>query len=172
MQRLRRLWHSLFWPNRRSPMQDDSQIAGGRFGKREVVLPRGHLLYKRFDLSEMPPARRAQALALKLEAWQPLAKARFWHGWHAGIAHAWSWAEDDPACVARDDETAIPESALHQPLHRRRAIGARQRWVRGPDLARWPASSFEMVGAFADAIRMDALFACGGSAADRNPRTG
>lgn len=80
------------------------------------MLPRGRLVYRQFDLSDVPAARKAQALALKLDAWQPVPQARFWHGWSDGCAHAWAWPADDPHCAVGDNETPIPETALHSPL--------------------------------------------------------
>ena len=77
------------------------------------MLARALLVYHRFDLGKVEPARRAAALQLKLSAWRPFEAARYWVGWQQGIAHVWSWSSevDDP-----DSGTPVPESALHPPL--------------------------------------------------------
>ena len=72
-------------------------------------------MHHRFDLSDVPPARRAQALALKREAWNPVTNARYWSGWQGGIAQVWAWPGDDPDLLSPDDDVPVPESALDAP---------------------------------------------------------
>lgn len=89
--------------------------AGGRFGRTEQVLARALLVYHRFDLARIEPARRPDALKLKLAAWRPFEASRYWVGWQRGIAQVWAWS-DDQMPVAAHDGAPVPESALHPPL--------------------------------------------------------
>jgi len=93
----------------------NSALHPGRFGRRELVIPRGRSIYKRFDLSKVPPTRRGQAIAVQLDAWRPLPDATVWHGWQGGIAHAWAWSEAAPDLQPQRNESAVPESALIAP---------------------------------------------------------
>lgn len=79
------------------------------------MIPRGRLIYKRFDLSEVPPARRGQALSVQLESWRPVRGATIWHGWLAGVAHVWAWPGDASDLQPQPNESAVPESALVPP---------------------------------------------------------
>ena len=62
-------------------------------------------------------ARRADSLALRLEAWRPLESTRYWIGWHGGTAHVWAWrGVDDQSSARAGGVSELPESALHPPL--------------------------------------------------------
>eukprot|EP01031_Cornospumella_fuschlensis_P004231 gene4231-5291_t len=43
----------------------------GGLGSPELVISRGHCRFGRFDLSRLPAAKRASALALQLPGWSP-----------------------------------------------------------------------------------------------------
>jgi len=77
------------------------------------VLPRGRLVYRHFDFSEVPAAHRARALMVKLEAWQPFTLPAYWSGWHQGMAHVWAWSDDEVEHQLYPNETAVPETVLY-----------------------------------------------------------
>ena len=102
-------------PRRTAVYQTELQTLGGGFGRREWVLSRALCSSERFDLSQLPAARRTDALAIKLESARPYPDANAWIGWQDGIAQVWFWspAQLPPADYSRG--TIIPETALHPP---------------------------------------------------------
>lgn len=106
---------ALFLPRRTAVYQTKLRPLGGGLGRREWVLSRSLCSSERFDLSQLPSARRADALAIKLESARPYPDANAWIGWQGGVAQVWFWS---PAQLPSADYTRgiiIPETTLHPP---------------------------------------------------------
>lgn len=113
-------------------------------------------MYRRFELDELPPARREAVLELRLEAWNPMPDARFWTGWQRGVAHVWAWYGSDPELQAGVGEIPVPETVVQIPggngprlvagldgyegqLWRNAKLVQSRWWARSPDESAWHA---------------------------------
>lgn len=106
---------ALFSPTRRLGGDEPRVLhAGGPLGPVEWVVPRADCHYRRLDFTALPARQREAAAQLAARRHEPAPGARQHIAWTGGIAHAWIWAEPDPA-LAADDAGWIPESLLRAP---------------------------------------------------------
>ena len=107
------------------------------------MLTRSLCRFGRFDLAQVPAARRHSALRLKLVAWAPFAEAAYAVVWVDGLATVWCW---DAARLRerlaphgrRPDQfsAVVPETLLQAPM----ADGLRLvRCLEGFDAQHWQA---------------------------------
>lgn len=93
-----------------------------RFGALQWVLTRPMYRFQTFDLTQVPPKNRTQALQLELAQWTPFANSDYYVGWHGQQALVWGWDADKvkQAIVAQGLKPQrvriLPESALQTPL--------------------------------------------------------
>lgn len=91
-------------------------------GELQLVIPRALCRFGRFDLSKLPQAKRASALALQLPGWSPFAESDQAIAWNKdGVACVWCW---DRGALLRDWAAhngssklprVLPEPALREP---------------------------------------------------------
>ena len=88
-------------------------------GTPEVIVSRGRCRFSRFDLSRLPPPKRASALALQLPGWSPFIDTDYAIAWSdAGWAAVWAWSRSDlAAALSAHDLTErglryLPETTL------------------------------------------------------------
>lgn len=89
-------------------------------GTAEIVVARSRCCFGRFDLSRVPAAKRAPALALQVASWSPFTTSDGAVAWHPdGRASVWCWSADDLEAAWREGAGAdqlprrMPESALY-----------------------------------------------------------
>lgn len=93
-----------------------------RFGTLQWVLARPMYRFQLFDLAQVPPKNRAQALRLELAQWTPFTDSDYYVGWHGQQALVWGWDADKvkQAIVAQGLKPQrvriLPESVLQTPL--------------------------------------------------------
>lgn len=93
-----------------------------RLGVLQWVLTRPMYRFQRFDLGQVPPKNRAQALRLKLAQWTPFASSAYYVGWEGQHALVWGWDSDkvQQAIVAQGIKPKrvkiLPESLLQNPI--------------------------------------------------------
>lgn len=93
-----------------------------RFGALQWVLTRPLYRFQTFDLAQVPPKNRAQALRLELAQWTPFADSDYYVGWHGQQALVWGWDADKvkQAIVAQGLKPQrvriLPETVLQTPL--------------------------------------------------------
>ena len=112
-----------YLPRRRSLLHPDRlELAAGRFGPRELVLPRGLCRFGRFELGRIPAAKRSAALRLMLPDWTPIRDPEYVVAWADGVATVWCW--DRTQLLARLQQNgfsgkpfarALPETLLRPP---------------------------------------------------------
>jgi hypothetical protein len=106
-------FRALFSPQRRWIDASGASLGdGGRFGPKEGVLPRAASIYRRFDFTALPPARRRAALDVATRHGPSQGPARSACRWQEGIAHVWT--PRAPLDVA-DDLTLVAETSLLPP---------------------------------------------------------
>lgn len=98
----------------------------------ELVVSRGHCRFGRFDLSRLPAAKRASALALQLSGWSPFVDSGYAIAWSAdGQADVWCW---DSAALRAAWQAAVggklPRLVPETPLRAAPANGEGLRLVR------------------------------------------
>ena len=93
-----------------------------RFGALQWVLTRPMYRFQTFDLAQVPPKNRVQALHLELAQWTPFTSSNYYVGWHGQQALVWGWDADkvQQAIFAqglKQQRTRIlPETVLQTPL--------------------------------------------------------
>lgn len=93
-----------------------------RFGTLQWVLTRPMYRFQLFDLAQVPPKNRTQALHLELAQWTPFANSEYYVGWHGQHALIWGWDADKvkQAIVAQGLKPQrvriLPESVLQTPI--------------------------------------------------------
>lgn len=93
-----------------------------RFGTLQWVLTRPLYRFQTFDLAQVPPKNRAQALRLELAQWTPFADSDYYVGWHGQQALVWCWDADKvkQAIAAQGLKQQrlriLPETVLQTPL--------------------------------------------------------
>lgn len=101
---------------------EKTETPQNRFGALQWVLTRPLYRFQTFDLAQVPPRNRDQALRLELAQWTPFANSAYYVGWHGQQAQVWGWDADkvQQAIVARGLKPqrvrVLPESVLHTPL--------------------------------------------------------
>lgn len=63
-------------------------------GKAEWILARPLYRFAKFDLKQIPRAKRQQALKLQLDQWSPYAASGFYVAWQGDEAFVWCWDAD------------------------------------------------------------------------------
>lgn len=92
-----------------------------RFGGLQWVLARPLYRFQTFELGQVPPKKRAQALKLELTQWTPFARTGYYIGWHDHQALVWCWdAEKVNQAIAAQglkphNASLMPESLLQTP---------------------------------------------------------
>lgn len=93
-----------------------------RFGALQWVLTRPLYRFQTFDLAQVPPKNRTQALRLELTQWTPFAESGYYVGWHGQHALVWGWdagkVEQAIAAQGLKPQRAriLPETVLQTPL--------------------------------------------------------
>jgi hypothetical protein len=112
---LRNRLAAIFSPTRRLAGPEPVTVrAGGALGGVQWVVPRAECLYRRMDLSGLPPRQRAAAARIAARRHEPRPQASFHVAWTGGIAHVWTWTAFAGDGAAGEDEW-IPESLLRAP---------------------------------------------------------
>jgi len=90
------------------------------FGTAQIVIARSRCCFGRFDLSPVPPGKRAQALSLQVAAWSPFTTSDAAVAWQpGGRANVWCWSADELDAAWRAGAGAdrlprpVPESELY-----------------------------------------------------------
>lgn len=105
----RRFYHKL----------DKVEPARSRLGKVEWILARPLYRFTKFDLKQIPRAKRRQALKLQLDQWSPYAASGVYVAWQGDQAFIWCWDADvvkraiEAAKLNPGHVTIIPESLLY-----------------------------------------------------------
>ena len=92
-----------------------------RVGALQWVLTRPLYRFQTFDLAQVPPKNRTQALRLELTQWTPFSNSGYYIGWRGKQALVWGWDADkvNQTIVAQGlkprQVTVLPESALQTP---------------------------------------------------------
>lgn len=103
-------FRALFSPQRQwIDAAGDRLGAGGRWGPKEGILRRSVSIYRRYDFSTLPPARRRNALDLAVRQFAPREDLRFACRWQEGLAHV--WIPREPIDLD-DDWQLVSESSL------------------------------------------------------------
>ncbi len=140
-------FQALFSPQRRWIDASGASLGdGGRFGPKEGILPRAASIYRRFDFTALPAARRRAALDVGMRHGPSQGITRSACRWQGGVAHVWTPRE--PLAIA-DDLRLVAETSLLPPpaapdAVRLVALGSGfegQVWVSGVLLASrwWPS---------------------------------
>ncbi|MCP4701905.1 MAG: hypothetical protein GY862_34360 [Gammaproteobacteria bacterium] len=88
-------------------------------GRREWVISRGLCHYRLFSLTDIPPARRDQALQIKIRQWSPFSKHASYCVWQGGKALVWLWNHERQAEAVK--ETGVKQvHILPEPVLRPR----------------------------------------------------
>lgn len=93
-----------------------------RFGASQWVLTRPMYRFQQFDIGQVPPKNRAQALRLELAQWTPFADSGYYIGWHGAHALVWAWdANKVQQAIATQGLKPkririLPESVLQTPI--------------------------------------------------------
>ncbi len=101
---------------------EKTETPQNRFGELQWVLTRPMYRFLTFDLAQVPPKNRPQALRLELAQWTPFANSDYYIGWHGQQALVWGWDADKvkQAIAAQGLKPqrvrVLPESVLHTPL--------------------------------------------------------
>lgn len=106
-------FRALFSPQRRWIDASGASLGdGGRLGPKEGVLPRAASIYRRFDFTALPAARRRAALDVATRHGPSQGVTRSACRWQGGVAHVWTPRE--PLAVA-DDLKLVAETSLLPP---------------------------------------------------------
>jgi len=87
-------------------------------GTLQWVLSRPLYRFQLFDLTQVPPKNRAQALSLELAQWTPFTNSAYYVGWQGACAMVWGWDADkvNQAIVSQGVKPQrvriLPESVL------------------------------------------------------------
>ncbi len=101
---------------------EKTETPATRFGNAQWVVARPLLRFQTFDLAQVPPKNRPQALQLELAQWTPFANSGYYVGWQGARAWVWGWDADKvQAAIAaqglKPKRVQIsPESLLLAPL--------------------------------------------------------
>jgi hypothetical protein len=101
---------------------DKTETPSGRFGGLQWVLSRPMYRFRVFDLTQVPPRNRNQALNLELAQWTPFVKSDCYIGWHGQRALVWAWDADRAAAaiiaqgIKVQKVQILPETVLQTPL--------------------------------------------------------
>lgn len=101
---------------------EKTETPQNRFGALQWVLARPLYRFQTFDLGQVPPKNRSQALRLELAQWTPFADSGYYVGWHGQQALVWCWDADlvRQAIAAQrlkpQRVRILPESVLQIPL--------------------------------------------------------
>lgn len=101
---------------------EKTEAPQSRFGALQWVLTRPLYRFQTFDLGQVPPKNRAQALRLELAQWTPFACSGYYVGWHGQQALVWGWDADKAgqAITAQGLKPQrvriLPETVLQTPL--------------------------------------------------------
>jgi len=107
---LRSRFRALFSPQRQWIDRAGERLGtGGRFGPQEAILRRSDSIYRRYDFTALPAARRRAALELVVRQSIPHAENRLACRWQGGVAHVWIPREPVPVT---DDWQLVAESSL------------------------------------------------------------
>ena len=93
-----------------------------QFGLPQWVISRALYRFKKFDLSQVPPAERSRALQLELTQAAPFRNSAHYIGWQNGRALVWTWDEDRIGQAVRTGKLnanrlrILPETLLHSPV--------------------------------------------------------
>lgn len=102
---------------------EKTETPQNRFGAVQWILARPMYRFQRFDLAQIPPKNRSQALRLELAQWTPFANSDYYVGWQGSHALVWGWDADkvQQAVVAQGLKPKrariLPESVLQSPLN-------------------------------------------------------
>ncbi len=84
-----------------------------------MIVSRGRCRFSRFDLSRLPPPKRASALALQLPGWSPFRDPDYAIAWSdTGWASVWAWSRTDLVATLSAHQMTerslrcLPETAL------------------------------------------------------------
>lgn len=94
---------------------------GGPLGRRRLLVPRQHCLFKGFDLSGVAPKERPGALAIRIEQWSPYEQTGVYLSWQGAYAMAWCWDSERHLPLSdgtvRNPPQPTPETLLRgQPI--------------------------------------------------------
>jgi Tfp pilus assembly protein PilN len=101
---------------------DKTETPQARLGMSQWVLSRPMYRFHIFDLAQVPPKSRTQALSLELAQWTPFAGSDYYVGWHGQRALVWAWDADKvkTAIVAQGLKPqrvrVLPETVLQTPF--------------------------------------------------------
>lgn len=146
---------AIFSPTRRLIGPEPQVVSrGGLLGTSEWVVQRAQCLYRRVDLSALPPRQRGGAARIAVRQHEPVEGAAAHVAWTGGVAHIWLWTAPDPG-VARGDVAWVPESLVRSPppgdglrllrlvqgtegqYWREGSLRASQYWPEPPDAEQW-----------------------------------
>lgn len=101
---------------------DRVERPSSQFGLPQWVISRALYRFKKFDLSQVPPAERSRALQLELTQAAPFRNSAHYIGWQGGRALVWTWDEDRIGQAVRSGKLnanrlrILPETLLHSPV--------------------------------------------------------
>lgn len=101
---------------------EKTEAPQNRFGALQWVLTRPMYRFQFFDLAQVPPKNRTQALRLELAQWTPFADSDYYVGWYGQRALVWGWnaGKIKHAIAAQGLKPQrvriLPETVLQTPL--------------------------------------------------------
>lgn len=107
-------------PSRLLYTRQAAQSPPSKKNKQEWVVARSLCHYRLFDLSNLPLARREDALKLKIRQWSPFSDYQSYIVWHQHTAQVWVWDKNlqQTAMTAQNLKASkiLPETLLRPPL--------------------------------------------------------
>jgi hypothetical protein len=100
---------------------DKTSAPRTRIGSVQWVLARPLYRFQTFDLGQVPPKSRSQALQLELAQWTPFAQSSYYIAWQGSTALVWCWQADKTQSAITTQKlnpnrvNVLPETLLHAP---------------------------------------------------------